>query len=112
MNDTTITLQSGATLNLYQGLTKGYLDAAILDALKPISEGITKMSQALDDLKTEVAALTSVDASAIALLQGLKTALDQAVANSDMAAVASITAELHARTGELAKAVTDNTPAA
>lgn len=70
------------------------------------------MSQIIDDLQAAVSNLTSVDESAIALLRGLKAALDEAIANSDMSAVAAITAEIGTRTGELAAAVTENTPPA
>ncbi len=110
--DTTITLQSGAILNLYQGLTKGYLDAAIVDALKPITEGITTMATVLEDLVKAVADERTVTASAIALLQGLKGMLDAAIAANDMTAVQSAVDSLHAGQAELAAAVTANTPAA
>lgn len=112
MNDTTITLQSGAILNLYQGLTKGYLDAVIPQALGPLTEGISHMSTILEDLVREVAETRTVTGSAIALIQGLKAALDAAVAANDMSAVAQAVADLDAGQAELAAAITANTPSA
>lgn len=67
---------------------------------------------ALDTLKTEVAETTTVMASAVALLQGLKAKLDEAIASGDPAALAALSAELDTNTNALAAAITANTPAA
>jgi len=110
--DTVITVQAGATLNVYQGLTKGALDVLIPQALLPIQQGITTMATILEDLVREVAETRTVTGSAIALIQGLKAALDAAVASNDMSAVSAAIAELDAGQAELAAAITANTPAA
>ena len=76
---------------------------------------------AMDDVVTElngladkVTALETVEASAVALLAGLKAALDAALATSDptaaLAAVAAIRDRIAADTTTLATAVTANTP--
>jgi hypothetical protein len=111
-DDTIIYLQAGATLNLYRGLTKGYLDAAFPEALKPITEGISNMATVIEDLVREVAETRTVTDSAVALLQGLKAALDAAVAANDMTAVAAAVADLDAQQAALAAAITANTPSA
>lgn len=71
----------------------------------------------LDGIRDAVAANTSVDQSAILLLQDLTAriaALADQVANGtvDPAEVAALAAELQARNAELAAAVVANTPAA
>jgi hypothetical protein len=53
-----------------------------------------------------------VMASAVLLLQGLKTRLDEAIASGDPAALMALSAELDANTNALAAAVTQNTPSA
>lgn len=110
--DTLITLQAGATFNLHQGLTKGYLDAAILQALQPIREGITTMATILEDLVREVSEQRTLNGSVIALLQGLKAALDEAIVRGDMTAVKAAVDDLEAQQVELAAAMLANTPAA
>ena len=71
---------------------------------------------ALDTLTAKVVSLETVEGSAITLLQGLKSALDAALANADpaavVAAVQSISDKLGTDTQTLADAVTANTPAA
>jgi len=66
---------------------------------------------ALDDLRTEVAETKTVAASAVVLLQGLKVALDEAIATGDPAALTALSAELDESTKALSDAVTANTPA-
>lgn len=66
---------------------------------------------ALDDLKAQVEANTTVDESAVALLQGLKAKLDAAIASGDPAAVKALSDQLGASTQRLADAVAANTPA-
>lgn len=67
---------------------------------------------ALTDLQAKVAANTSVDQSAITLLQGLKQRLDDALANNDTAALQQLSADLGSSNDALAAAVSQNTPAA
>jgi hypothetical protein len=64
----------------------------------------------LDDLTAEVAAQTTVNQSAITLLQGLKAKLD--AAGTDPAKLQAIKDSLTANDQALAQAVTANTPAA
>lgn len=64
----------------------------------------------LSQLQAEVANNTSVEASAVALLGGLKAALD--AAGTDPVALAAIRQQLADNDGALAAAVTANTPAA
>jgi hypothetical protein len=114
-DDVIITVQAGATLNLYRGLTKGYLDVAIPEALAPITQQLERliiMATPIEDLVREVQEQRTVTESAIALLQGLKAALDAAVAANDMSAVIQAVADLDAQQAALAAAVTANTPAA
>ena len=70
------------------------------------------MSAELDALKAAVARDTDVENSAITLLQGLKAALDAAIAANDPAALAALSASLGANSDALAAAVVANTPAA
>lgn len=67
------------------------------------------MSATLDSLADRVTQIETVGDSAIALLNGLKEALDAAIAGGDMAAVAELSARLSAQTDELAEAVAKNT---
>jgi Mg2+ and Co2+ transporter CorA len=62
---------------------------------------------ALDDLAAEVAEVQTVEASAIALIQGLVAQLETAL--NDPAKIATITAQLKAATEPLAAAVAANT---
>ena len=70
------------------------------------------MSAELDALKAAVARDTDVENSAITLLQGLKAALDAAIAANDPAALTALSASLGANSDALAAAVVANTPAA
>lgn len=67
---------------------------------------------ALDDLKAEVSRVKDVDASAVALLQGLSAKLDAAIKANDPVALQALADELRGDTDGLAGAVTANTPAA
>jgi hypothetical protein len=69
------------------------------------------MATKFDDLTAKVTALETVQASAIALLQGLKSKLDDAIATGDAAAIQQLSDKLGADTQALADAVTANTPA-
>lgn len=66
---------------------------------------------ALDDLRTEVEENKTVMASAVALLQGLKAKLDEAIASGDPAELKRLSDELDTNTTALAGAVSANTPA-
>jgi hypothetical protein len=73
------------------------------------------MSTQLDALTAQVTQTNTVAASAITLLQGLKTQLDAAIAaqpGDDGAALDSLSTSLGTETTALAAAVTANTPAA
>jgi hypothetical protein len=64
----------------------------------------------LTALQQEVAETTTIIGSAITLIQGLKTALDEAIASGNPAALTALSAELDAKQAELAAAITANTP--
>lgn len=68
------------------------------------------MTTALEDLKTQVAANTSVTGSALVLIKGLADKL--AAAGTDPAALAALAAELKTSDEALAAAVAANTVAA
>ncbi len=76
-----------------------------------IQKGIL-MASALDDLTAQVTANTSAEASAITLLQGLKAALDAAIASGNPAALKALSAQLGTSQTALAAAILANTPAA
>ena len=71
-----------------------------------------KVAGELDALRAQVANTTSVEQSAITLLQGLKTALDNAIASGDPGALVDLSAQLGVGAGALADAIVANTPAA
>lgn len=73
---------------------------------------LKKMADELKNLQDAVAKETTVDEGAITLLNGLKTALDAAIAANDPAALQSLSDSLGAESTKLADAVTSNTPAA
>ncbi len=64
------------------------------------------------DLQNEVTALTTVEESAAALLDGLAQQLKDAVAQNDPAAIQKVIDDLDAGKANLAAAVTRNTPQA
>lgn len=66
------------------------------------------MSQALDNLTTQVRNLESVDDSAITLIQGLASQI--AALKDDPVALQALADEVSAKADELAAAVTANTP--
>lgn len=84
----------------------------ILGALTTILEKETTIMAALDDLKAAVAAEDTVVDSAVALLQGLKAALDAAIASGNPADLTALSADIGAKTKSLSDAVAANTPAA
>lgn len=68
--------------------------------------------QQLIDLQAQVAATNTIEASAVVLLQGLKTQLDAAIASNDPAALTALSDSLGTSNAALAAAITANTPAA
>lgn len=68
------------------------------------------MSVELDALTAQVAANTTIEESAITLIQGLKAKLD--AAGTDPAALKALSDSLGAEDQKLADAITANTPAA
>lgn len=70
------------------------------------------MSQELIDLQAAVAANSTVIGSAVTLLTGLKTQLDEAIASGDPQALRDLSSQLGSQTDALAAAVLANTPAA
>jgi hypothetical protein len=85
---------------------------AILAKLNTIIQKENMIMAALDDLKAAVAAEDTVVDSAVTLLQGLKAALDAAIASGDPAALTALSADITAKTKALSDAVAANTPAA
>jgi len=69
------------------------------------------MANELDDLKAAVAKDTEVDTSAITLLNGLKAALDAAIASGNPADLKALSDQLGTNAKSLADAVVANTPA-
>ncbi len=66
----------------------------------------------LDDLIAQVASNTSVEQSALTLIQGLANQLQAALAANDSTQLESLRSQLAASASALAAAVTANTPAA
>jgi len=84
-----------------------------LDRLLQMTEAILEkengMSQALDDLATQVTANTTVEESAVTLIKGLAAQI--AAAGTDPAKLQSLQASLKASADDLAAAVAANTVA-
>lgn len=70
----------------------------------------TKTMSALDDLTTQVTANTTVEQSAITLIQGIAAQL--AAAATDPAKISALSSQLKTSADALAAAITANTPAA
>ena len=86
---------------------------SMIAVLTRLTEQVRTMSAELEILRTEVAENNTVIGSAIALLNGLKQRLDDALASNDPpAALAELSASLDTTTNALAAAVAANTPAA
>lgn len=82
----------------------------IIKLLKKETEIIMSNADQLAKLQADVTAETTVNQSAITLLQGLKAQLD--AAGTDPTALAALSASLEANTQALSDAVTANTPVA
>jgi hypothetical protein len=83
---------------------------SVSGVLRELLKKVTKMSAQLDDLTAKVTALQSVEASAIALLQGLKVKLDEAIAGGDLAVIQALSDQIGISTQALSDAVIANTP--
>lgn len=77
-----------------------------------IIERLANMSLDLTALAAAVANNTSVEQSAVTLIQGLAQELASAASSGDQAAVATLSAQLTNSASALAAAITANTPAA
>lgn len=75
-----------------------------------LKKEIQTLSAALDALTAQVAQNTSVESSAVTLIQGIAAQL--AAAGTDPAALAALQAQLNSSATALAAAVAANTPAA
>lgn len=80
--------------------------------LQPLLTKVDIVMSTLDDLKAKVAANTQVTQSAVALIQGLKQKLDDAIASGDPAQLQALSDQLGKDDQALADAITTNTPAA
>lgn len=91
------------------------IESLLHEILTEGNRNMTVITDALDAVAVKVDALTTVEKSAVALLNGLKAALDAALALNDpaaaLAAVQSISDKIGADTDELAAAVAANTGA-
>jgi len=79
--------------------------------VRSIAQSEATMAGELAGLQAQVAANTDVIESAITLIQGIKAALDAAIASGDPAALAALSATLSSEDEKLAAAVAANTPA-
>lgn len=85
------------------------IDRRLQDLETTVAMQGAKIMSALDDLTKQVAANTSVENSAVLLIQGIAAQL--AAAGTDPAKLAALTTQLNASAVALAKAVSANTPA-
>jgi uncharacterized membrane protein affecting hemolysin expression len=82
-----------------------------LDALlTKVTTMSTQISANLQALMTQVAQNTSVEASAVTLIQGIASELSAALANSDDAALPALVTQLQNSAAALGAAVAANTP--
>lgn len=82
--------------------------------IRLILEKVQHMTTIQDQLVADVALQTTINQSAITLLQGLKNRLDMAIAanqQGDPTQLAALSASLEANNSALAAAITANTPA-
>lgn len=84
-------------------------NALILSNQQKLLQGEVAMSQQLDDLTTQVAANTTVEESAVTLINGIAAQL--AAAGTDPVKLTALKNSLSASAGDLAAAITANTPA-
>ena len=93
---------------ILEKLSEIILRLAAIEARLAI-QGEMTMS-AIDDLTTQVAANTSVEASAVQLIQGIASQLS--AAGTDPSKLAALTSQLNASAAALSAAILANTPAA
>ena len=87
-------------------------DPAVTGRLESIITFMEEIMAALDDLRAEVARNTSLEQSAVTLIQGIAQQLKDAIAANDPAALTDLTNQLSASADALGAAITANTPAA
>jgi hypothetical protein len=85
------------------------LIAEIHSMVTALTQGAQEMASDLSELTAQVEANSTVDQSAITLLNGLKAQLD--AAGTDPAALQALSAQLASSSQALADAVSANTPA-
>jgi hypothetical protein len=83
----------------------------LAQSINQLTTEITKMAAELATLQAAVAANTTIIGSAIALIQGIKTALDAAIATGDPAALTALSTSLGTEDAALSAAIVANTPA-
>ena len=86
--------------------------AALMAELQILRQQGKLIMSALDNLKTAVTAQTTVDQSALTLIEGIASQLSTMAASNNDAALQALADELTASTTPLASAVAANTPAA
>lgn len=86
-------------------------DEKLFSEIKLINQKLNTMANELDSLELEVKETTDLQQSAITLLNGLKTKLDEAIASGNMTKVVELRDNLDASNAALAAAITANTPA-
>jgi uncharacterized phage infection (PIP) family protein YhgE len=69
----------------------------------------SKIMAALDDLQTQVAQNTSLEQSAVTLIQGIAKQLQDAVENNDSSALQALASQLNTSAAALGAAITANT---
>lgn len=84
---------------------------AVLAILQEIHKMSTQISANLQALMTQVAQNTSVEQSAVTLIQGIAAQLTAALQNSDDAALPALVTQLNNSAAALGAAVSANTPA-
>jgi hypothetical protein len=87
------------------------LEFIILMLIRIYNQGVTIMAD-LTSLTAQVAQNTSVEGSALTLIQGIAAQLAAAIAANDPAAIQSLQDQLSASATALAAAIAANTPAA
>ena len=112
--DQTITLNVNFTAPGLTGI--GPKLDQILSQLAALTAEEAQVAVDLSDLQAKVARNTDVDSSAVTLLQGLKAKIDELIANSgntvDPAQLQALSDAIGTSSQSLADAVTANTPAA
>jgi hypothetical protein len=96
-------------MNIWNPLDWGRTLAAVHQEVMAMR---AEFQAAMETLRTEIAEVKTVQASAVSLIGGLVAKLEEAVAADDIEAVAALTAELKVSTDPLAAAVAANTAAA